>query len=116
MDEFLTTVVSVLATLGIQYFRTRVKNATAQRLAKAILENPAIPVTSIPKALREAWVLTNHQEFSRQVDALQRQAAASELRIAGAEAARAADASEGHDVTLVPRDGSETFSPAWKEQ
>src|SRR5690349_18790991 len=81
--------------------------------AKDILESSQNPTTDLGQAAREALVLAHHEAvIVPTVERLQKQVAADEIRIANT-VAHAKEVATGIDATLVPRDGSEEFKPAW---
>lgn len=107
-----TQLITFFATfLGMQYGQKYLQNRHVRALAKHILETPN-DTTDIKDAVRQAVVLAHYRQWSPQVDALAKQHELGKLRIRAAEAA-AKKAAKGIDATIVPRDGTEEFKPAF---
>jgi hypothetical protein len=105
-EQIITVLVAVLVQqFGGQYL----KNRHVQKLARMILASPDNPTTDIREATQQALVVAHHETVIKPtVEKLLKQQAGGELRIAAAiEAGK--KLTEGADITVLPRDGTEVF-------
>lgn len=98
-----------LAFLSARYGAKLMSNARVRKVAKQMLASTDHPATDITQAIREAWVLMNHEHIAEQVEKLKLQQAQGKLEV-NAFVQRAADASRGVvESTIVPLDGTEEW-------
>lgn len=113
LDFILQYIAAPAVALGITRLFGAAKAAKIRKGARAILGDEQNPTTDITDAVREAWVAANAEVIRAHAAQLAAEHAAGELRIAASVAAAKDAAKDAITSTIVPRDGTEKFSPAW---